>query len=173
MPHGTTKRCHLSLVGANVPSSRAPLPDQHTDARPRTPDARAWGLGVTGSTIVRTELEGGATVATCQLDCGEWLIAISDSIEPNSAEEHMTLAAARKAIALWTMGFRQPEGGVDCLDLWPVVVGPRIDPAPKLVPEPRREVMLRPGFAAVAIAPLTALAAMVALFQDHLAIFTQ
>lgn len=171
MSHGTAKSCHLSLVGSSVLTSRAPLPGEHARFVGPAVAAEVRGFAVT-RTVVRTALGHGVTVAATRLDDGGWLIALSDTIKADSVEEHMALATAERAIALWMMGFRQPEGGVDSIDMWPRVEGPRVDPAPRMVPTPRPATaprMLRAGFAASAIAPLTALAAVVAAFHDQLA----
>lgn len=121
------------------------------------------------SMIVRTGALGeGVTVAVARTDHG-WLIAIADSVPEGSAEEQFALASARKAIGGYLLGMEQPEGGRDVFDLGPQVAGPLRplpDPPPRCAP---RWVDLQHRAVAASIAPLTALAAMVAGFQNMLA----
>lgn len=115
-------------------------------------------------TIVRTDLGGNATVATVLTESG-WLIALSERLVENSVEEHFAIATAERAIGLYMMGFRQPEGGVDCMDMLPRVPGPRVLPP---IPAPRMEpdAPVNHRIAAAVVAPLTALAATVAAFSE-------
>ena len=113
---------------------------------------------MTGSTIIRVAFEGGVTAAAIQSREGWWVIALSDGIEPGSAEEHLALAAAERSIGGWMMDFRQPEGGVDCQAIHlPGVTGAQVTrlPAARRPHEPH---WMTTGVAAAAIAPLTALA---------------
>ena len=105
--------------------------------------------------IVRVTFDDKITVAAVQVG-DAWVIALSDRIEEDSAEEHLALSAARRSIGLWLLGFRQPEAGVDCqVSHLAGVDGPRVAQVPA---QWRRARWLESGVAAAALTPLTALA---------------